>query len=98
MASKLASTSASELIPSNASRKSIAILNEDTTDTIFVKMEMGELLTVSAIDHDWRLGPGGSLSLNSLLDGTQTIQSRFTMIATANTPRISVFDTEDIRR
>lgn len=98
MASKTVSTAASELIPANTSRKSLAILNEDTTDSIYIMRERGELLTVSATVHDWKVGPGGSLSFNSLMDGTQAIQARYTVIASANTPRVAFFESEDVLR
>lgn len=95
---KTTSTQAETLLPGNAYRKSFAIQNEDGTDSVYIKREKNETLSVSSTDHDWKVGPGGSLSLNSLLDGTEMIQSRFTVIASANTPRISFFESEDIRR
>jgi hypothetical protein len=98
MASKLASVTAQEVLPRNVSRKSLSIQNEDTTDNIFIKRESGESLTVSAIDHDFKVGPGGSMALNFTLDGKQAIQDRYTMIASANTPRVAYFETEDIER
>lgn len=98
MASFTISTAASEACPSNVSRKSLVIQNEDQTDSIYLKRERAENTTVSSIDHDIKLGPGSSISLNSLLDGMQAVQGRFTCIASANTPRISVFESEDILR
>ena len=95
MASRAISNAASEGCPANASRKSLTIQNEDSTDSVFVKREAGQLLTVSSTDHDIRLGPGTAMSLSSLLDGTQAIQARYTVIASANTPRIAVFESED---
>lgn len=95
---KLTSNVATELIPSNASRKSLIIQNEDTTDSMYIKRETGELLTVSSIVHDWLLGPGSIISFNSVLDGTSAIQARYTIIASANTPRVAFFESEDIVR
>lgn len=92
------STSPVEIIPANATRKSLAILNEDSTEVIYIKREYGEALTVSATDHDWKIGPGGAISFNSLLDGSTGVQSRYTVVAGANTPRIAFFETEDIKR
>ncbi len=98
MATLTASTSASEACPSNASRKSLTIQNEDATDVLYIKRERGELLTVSATDHDIKLGPGTAMSLSSQADGIQAIQARYTVIAGANTPRYAVFESEDIVR
>ncbi len=98
MSSKTVGTGAVEVFPRNTSRKSLALQNEDTTDTIYVKRERAETPTVSSTDHDWKIGPGGALSLNSLMDGMEAIQDRYTAVASANTPRISFFETEDIKR
>lgn len=95
---KTTSTNASEVIPGNATRKSFAIQNEDSSDSVYVKRESGESLTVSATDHDWKIGPGGSLAFNSFLDGSKAVQARYTCIASANTPRIAFFESEDIAR
>lgn len=98
MASKTISTSASEVLPKNTSRISMVILNEDTTDSVFVKREVGEALTVSSTDHDFKIGPGASLGLSNLIDGTEAVQARYTAVASANTPRIGFFETENIKR
>ena len=98
MSSRTISNVASELLPRNASRKSFVIQNEDAADIAYVKLERAENTTVSATDHDFRLGPGASLALNASTDGVQAIQSRITAIASANTPRLSFFETEDIVR
>ena len=98
MASRTTSTGASELLPRNSSRKSFVVQNEDSTDSVYIKFERSESTSVSSTDHDHRLGPGGSLAVSSLTDGIQTIQSRITCIASANTPRVSFFETEDVVR
>lgn len=98
MASRTISNVASELIPGNASRKSLVIQNEDSTDTVFIKRERAEATSVSTTDHDIKLGPGASIALNWQLDGSQAIQARYTAIASANTPRVAYFETEDIMR
>lgn len=98
MASKTLSTAATEILPSNASRKSLVILNEDSTDSVFIKRERAETTSVSSTDHDFKIGPGASLALSNLVDGSQAIQARYTGIASANTPRISFFETEDVVR
>lgn len=98
MASRTVSTQAEALILRNQLRKSWIVQNEDTTDAVYLKKETGTALTVSATDHDHRIGPGGSLALNSLTDGEEAIQERWTVIASANTPRVSYFETETIRR
>lgn len=79
-------------------RKSMVFQNEDTTDSIFIKRERDGALTVSTTDHDHRLAPGGALALNFGTDGLEAIQDRWTCVSSANTPRVSLFETEDIVR
>jgi hypothetical protein len=98
MPSKTMSIAAEEIMPANTSRKSIVFLNEDNTDSVYIKKERSENATVSATDHDYKIGPGGVIALNNVNDGTQAIRSRWTGIASANTPRIAYFETEDIER
>jgi hypothetical protein len=98
MATKATSTAASEIVPRNTYRKSLAIINEDTTDSLYVKREGAETLSVSSTDHDWKITPGGALSFNSLVDGMEAVQARYTVVASANTPRIAYFETEDVKR
>jgi hypothetical protein len=98
MASVTIPNSATVILPRNVSRKSFSIQNEDGTDIVYVKREEGEALTVSATDHDFRIGPGSSLALTLNEDGSQQVGGRWTGIASANTPRISFFETEDVVR
>jgi hypothetical protein len=98
MPSKTTSIVAEEVLPRNTARKSIVFLNEDAADSIYLKKERAENLTVSATDHDYRIGPGGVIALNNINDGSQAIQERWTCVASANTPRIAFFETEDIIR
>lgn len=86
------------LVVRNRNRKSLIFQNTDTTDTVFVKRERAATPTVSATDFDFKLGPGASVGLNSLLDGTEAIQDSYSVIASANTPAVAVFETEDIVR
>lgn len=98
MPSRTISNVAQELIPRNATRISLGIQNEDTTDSVYIKKEGNDALTVSSTDHDWKVAPGGSIAFNSTIDGTQGIQARFTAIASANTPRISIIESENQTR
>lgn len=98
MASKTVDNVARELLPNNSSRKSFVIQNEDSTDIVYIKFERAEFTSVSSSDHDHRIGPGAALALNSMNDGIKQIQSRVTIIASANTPRVSYFETEDVNR
>ena len=98
MSTKLTSITAEEVVPRNRSRKSLIFQNEDAADTIYLKRERAETPTVSATDHDHRLGPGGILSLNFGTDGIEPTQDRWTCVASANTPRMSFFETEDVVR
>ncbi len=98
MASRTITDSASELILQNKLRKSFIIQNEDSAINVFIKKERPSALTVSTTDHDHRIGPGGSVALNLDTDGEEAIQDRWTIIAASGTPRISFFETENIRR
>jgi hypothetical protein len=98
MSTILTSGSAQEVFPRNTLRKSFVIQNEDAADAVYIKRERSGGLTVSSTDHDHRIGPGGLISVNNLTDGTESIQDRWTVIAAANTPRVSFFETEDVQR
>ena len=98
MASRTITTTAEELIPRNRLRKSMVFQNEDAAINAFIKREKATTPTVSTTDHDHRIGPGGSLALNWGTDGREAIQDRWTIIAASGTPRISLFETEDIVR
>ena len=89
---------ASELVSKNTMRKSLLLLNEDAANSVYIKRERSEKTTVSATDHDHRIGPGASFSLNSMLDGKEWIEGRYTAITSAGNVNIAVFETEDIRR
>lgn len=95
MSTRTVSNVASEVLTRNTLRKSFVIQNEDGTDIVYLKRERSENTTVSTTDHDIKLGPGASFSLNSLNDGYQAIVDRWTAIASANTPRVAIFETED---
>jgi len=88
----------SELVPKNTMRKSLLLLNEDAANSVYIKRERSERTTVSATDHDHRIGPGASFSLNSTLDGKEWIQGRYSAISSAGNVNIAVFETEDIIR
>lgn len=92
------SITAREVIPQSALRKSLVLQNTDGTDIIYIARERNSALAVTSTNYDIKLGPGASLSLSSLLDGTEAIQDRYTAIASANTPILAVFETEDIKR
>jgi len=98
MASRTITNAASELLPENKLRKSFVVQNEDASINIFVKFEKPGELAVSSTDHDHVLGAGAALSINTLTDGKIAIEGRWTIIAASGTPRISFFETEDIRR
>lgn len=89
---------ASELVPKNTSRKSLLLLNEDGVNSVYVKRERSEATTVSATDHDHRIGPGAALGFNSMLDGKEWIQGRYTAISSVGNVSVAVLETEDIVR
>lgn len=92
------STTGEQLLPQNRLRRSFIIQNEDSAINVFLKFERPGATDVSSTIHDHRIGPGGSLALNSDTDGLQQIQERVTIIAASGTPIVSFFETEDIRR
>ena len=98
MPSRTITTTAEELIPENRLRKSLAVQNEDAAVDCFIAQEEPGNTTVSTTVHDHRLGAGGSLALNWENDGAKTIQGRWTIVAASGSPRISLFETEDIKR
>jgi len=98
MPTKTLSTTEEEAIPENKLRKSLIFQNEDASINIFIKKEEPPNTTVSTTDHDHRIGPGGSLAINSDTDGKQAIESRWTVIAASGTPLMSFFETEDVER
>lgn len=98
MASRTIANSASELILRNRLRKSWIVQNEDASIDCFIKREGGGGLTVSTTDHDHRLSAGGLIALNWGTDGVEAIQDRWTIVAASGTPRISIFETEDVVR
>ena len=93
-----ASAVAGQLIPQNMLRKSLVFQNVDASIEVYIKRERPGVTTVSASDFDFRLNPGASIGLNSLLDGTEAIQDRYTVIAASGTPNIAVFETEENKR
>lgn len=98
MASRTITTTAAELLPQNRLRKSFIVQNEDTTIDVFIKFERPGNSTVSTTDHDHRMSAGGNIAVNQLTDGMDQVQERVTIIAASGTPRVSFFETEDIRR
>lgn len=98
MSSRLISDTASELLPRNNYRKSLIVQNEDAAIQIYLKRERVETPSVSSTDHDHRIGPGNAVALNFGTDGVEAVQDRWTIIAASGTPRVSFFETEDIKR
>lgn len=98
MATRTISTSAELVLARNRLRKSFIIMNEDTSINVFIKQERAGTPTVTSTDHDLRIGPGGSIALNSFLDGAEQIQDSWSIVAASGTPRIAVYETEDITR
>lgn len=89
---------ASLIVTRNRNRKSIFFQNTSSVDSVYIKRERNQTPTISASDFDFLLGPNSGIAINSLIDGTEAIQDSYTVKAVANTPVISVFETEDIIR
>lgn len=98
MPSRLIGAAAEEVFPRNRLRKSFVIQNEDAAAIVYVKRERDQALTASATDHDHRIGPGGAIAINQLIDGKEAVEDRFTAIASAAGTRIAYFETEDVER
>ena len=98
MSSRTINVTGEEVFPQNKLRKSFVIQNEDTTINCFVKREKPGTTDVSTTDHDHRLARETSIALNVENDGKEETQGRWTIVAASGTPRISFFETEDIRR
>ena len=98
MPSRTVSTTAAELVPQNKLRRSFVFQNEDASINVFIMQEKPGNTTVSTTVHDHRIGAGGSLALNWETDGKEAIQDRWTIVAASGTPRISLFETEDVVR
>lgn len=98
MPSRTITTTAEELTPQDKLRKSFIVQNEDASINVFVKKEAPGATTVSTTDHDHRIGPGGNLAINNLLDGEEAVQERYTIVAASGTPRISILETSKLDR
>lgn len=98
MGTRLLSTSAEEILPRNTLRKSWIISNEDSSIPVYIKRERNGAPSVSSTNHDHRVGPGGIITLNGNTDGEEAIQDRWTIVADSATPRVSFFETEDVKR
>ena len=86
------------LVVRNRNRKSVVFQNTDGTNVVYIKRERGPSFSVTSTNFDYRLGPGASFGLNSMLDGTEAIQDSFSCVAGAGNPVVAVFETEDITR
>lgn len=93
-----ASTTPRELVPQNMLRRSMVLQNIDGAITVYVKRERPGGTTVTSADFDFQIPPGGSFALNSLLDGEEAIQDRYTVVAASGTPNIAFFETEQQKR
>ena len=98
MPSRLISTTAEELFPQNALRKSFAVENEDAAIQVFIKKERPKGLTVSSTDHDHNIRPASTIAVNGDTDGEEAVQDRWTIIAASGTPRIAFIETERVKR
>ena len=100
MPTQTISNSAALFLNPNPLRKSLIIQNQDASINIFLKkmVNTSAAADVSSTDHDVRLGPGASLTLNWISDGIEAIQSRYDVIAASGTARVSFLETEDRRR
>jgi len=92
------STTAAVVLPRNRLRRSFVIQNEDAVINVFIKRERSESLTVSSTDHDHRIGPAAALAVNTLTDGKESIEDRWSVVADSGSPIISFFETEDVVR
>lgn len=90
------SVTAAKAVPQNRLRKSIVFTNIDTIDSIFLDNKGSALLTTA--NAGIRLRPGDSIAFNKLIDGDAEITDAWTTIASANTPTLLWFETEEVQR
>ena len=98
MSSRTITNVAEELLPQNSLRKSFAVENEDAAIQVYIKKERPGNNTISATDHDHNIRPAATIALNDDTDGIEAIHERWTIIAASGTPRISLIETESIKR
>ena len=98
MPTRTITTVGEEFFPQNRLRKSFVIQNEDPSITCFIKREKPGTTDVSATEHDHRLPREAAMAINDETDAEEAVKDRWTVIATSGTPRISFFETEDVRR
>ena len=90
------STTASLPIPESGHRKSIVFTNIDTTNDIYLDTSLIPTITVN--NAGIRLRPNDSIALSDMIDGKPQIQDSWQAIASAGTPTLLWFETEDIKR
>lgn len=97
MPTRTITTTASEFVPRNRLRKSLQLSNDDASIICFGKRER-DGATASSTDYDFVILPRASQIFNSLQDGDEVIQDRFTVTAASGTPRVSFVETENVVR
>ena len=90
------SVTAATPIPENRLRRSLHLFNDDATDKIFLDAKKNAAITAATASIVLNAKSGFSLNINS--DGEFTLTGSFQAIASANTPNLIWFETEDIRR
>ena len=98
MSSRTITNSGAEILPENKERKSFIVQNEDASIDIFIMREPPGATDISTTNHDHLIAAGGNFIMNHNEDGLEMLSDRWTVIAASGTPRISFFETEDIRR
>jgi len=90
------STTASIPVPQNRLRKSIVFTNIDTTNDIFI--DTRQIPTITTTNAGIRLRPNDSIAFNDLIDGKPQVTDRWQAIASAGSPILLWFETEEVER
>jgi hypothetical protein len=90
------SVTAAVAVPQNRLRKSIVFTNQDTQDNIF--LDNRNIGTITTANAGIRLRPGDSIAFDTRVDGEAQVTDQWQAIASANTPSLVWFETENFQR
>ena len=90
------STTASIPVPENRLRQSIVFTNIDTVNDIF--LDTSNIPTITSANAGIKLRPSDSIAFNDFIDGKAQLQDSWQAIASAGTPTLLWFETEEVMR
>lgn len=80
-------TASPNAIPPNSKRKTLSIINIDSTNIIYLRANNYNKTTLTANDCEYQLGAGGTLVFKENDDG-RILKSSFQAIASAGSPKM----------